>query len=582
MNEKNILKGVAVAPGITIAEAYVFSKEKLEINNSKIDDVEDAKEALEEALEKSKKELKKIFSLAIDKLGDKRAAIFEAQIMILDDPVLIDTLYKRIEEEKRSPEHIVDDEITKYQEMMNASHDAYMKERSHDIEDIKNRIIKNIKKKRWRSRITEEVVVVSQYLTPADTVLFSRANVKAFVTNFGGLTSHAAIVARSLNIPAVVGIHDASNKIQNGDRIIVDGFKGLAILNPDNEQLKLYRKKMEKLEKLQEELHELRDLPAVTKDGKELHIMGNLDLSDEINILMENGPSGLGLVRTEQIFAQFDEFPDEEEQYKVYKELADKVAPGIVTIRAFDIGGDKVLPYGVKEPNPFLGWRGIRFLLDNLELFKTQIKAVLRASVNKNIWFMLPMVSSISEIRDTKEIIESCKEELKNSNLPFDDNLQLGIMVEVPSAAVMAMEFADEVDFLSIGTNDLIQYILAVDRGNDYVNDQYQEFNPAVIKTLNYIIEEGKKGNVSVSLCGEMAADTMATPLLVGLGLDSLSVSGSVIPYLKKLIRNLNYEDTKKLAEECLSFKTEKEIHDKIDKFVEENLIEQTEKYLEL
>lgn len=582
MNEKNILKGVAVAPGITIAEAYVFSKEKLEINNSKIDDVEDAKEALEEALEKSKKELKKIFSLAIDKLGDKRAAIFEAQIMILDDPVLIDTLYKRIEEEKRSPEHIVDNEITKYQEMMNASHDAYMKERSHDIEDIKNMIIKNIKKKRWRSRITEEVVVVSQYLTPADTVLFSRANVKAFVTNFGGLTSHAAIVARSLNIPAVVGIHDASNKIQNGDRIIVDGFKGLAILNPDNEQLKLYRKKIEKLEKLQEELHELRDLPAVTKDGKELHIMGNLDLSDEINILMENGPSGLGLVRTEQIFAQFDEFPDEEEQYKVYKELADKVAPGIVTIRAFDIGGDKVLPYGVKEPNPFLGWRGIRFLLDNLELFKTQIKAVLRASVNKNIWFMLPMVSSISEIRDTKEIIESCKEELKNSNLPFDDNLQLGIMVEVPSAAVMAMEFADEVDFLSIGTNDLIQYILAVDRGNDYVNDQYQEFNPAVIKTLNYIIEEGKKGNVSVSLCGEMAADTMATPLLVGLGLDSLSVSGSVIPYLKKLIRNLNYEDTKKLAEECLSFKTEKEIHDKIDKFVEENLIEQTEKYLEL
>ncbi|MHB9040717.1 MAG: phosphoenolpyruvate--protein phosphotransferase [Melioribacteraceae bacterium] len=567
---ENILKGIGAAPGIAISQAFIYKKEKEEITNESITDIDEALENLDVALEKSKKELRKIFSLAVDKLGEKRAAIFDAQIMILDDPILVSTLQNRIKNEMRIPEYIVNDEISKYTDLMNLSHEPYMKERSHDIEDIKNRIVRNLKKKKWKSKITSDVVVVTSTVSPSDTVLFSRVNVKGYVTDFGGLTSHAAIVARSLNIPAVVGLHDASNRIKEGDLLIIDGFKGEVFVNPDEKQLHYYQKKISQLQKQDTELNKLRELPAKTLDGKEIQLFANLELIDEIELITRNGAKGIGLVRTEQLFEEYEAFPDEEEQYKVYKTIAERIYPETVIIRTFDIGGDKVLPVDLKEPNPFLGWRGIRLLLDSPQLFKSQIRAILRASSHKNLKLMLPMITSISEIKKSKEIINECKEELKKEDFAFDKHMGVGIMVEVPSAAVLIRDFAEEVDFVSIGTNDLIQYILAVDRGNEIVSSLYQEFHPAVVRTLHHIISESKNAGTMVSMCGEMAADPFAVPLLVGLGLDSLSVSASAIPLIKKIIRNLTYKELQSLATECLAFKTEKEINNRMRRFFNE------------
>ena len=575
-----ILHGIASAPGFAIAQAHIYLKDREEISDSNITDTDEAVKSLNEALAKSKKELNKIFSLAIDKLGEKRAAIFEAQLMILDDPILISNIVKRIKEEKKLPEYIVDDEISKYQQLMNLAHETYMKERSHDIEDIKNRIIRNLKKKKWKSRIESDVIVVARSISPSDTVLFSRVNVKAYVTDLGGLTSHASIVARSLSIPAVVGLHDSTTLIEDGDLLIVDGFHGDIIINPDEETLNKYKDKIERLSKADKELRELKDEPAVTKDGKEVKLMANLDLSEEVELIFQNGAKGVGLVRTEQLFDNAESFPEEEEQYLYYKSLSEKIYPETVIIRAFDIGGDKVLPVDLKEPNPFLGWRGIRLLLDNPNLFKTQVRAVLRASVNKNIKFMIPMVTELAEIRKFKMILEDCKEELRKEGHSFDKGLKIGVMVEIPSAAVMAKEFAEQVDFLSIGTNDLIQYLLAVDRGNEIVSPLYQEFHPAVIRTLSHIIKEGKKAKIMVSLCGEMSSDPVAVPLLVGLGLDCLSMSVSAVPMIKKIIRHISFKECKALAEKCLSLSTEIEINNKLHIFFTNNVLTTSEDFL--
>jgi len=572
----NKISGIAAAPGITIGDAYLFTKEKLDINKSDITDIEEAKKNLLEALEKSKLELNKVFAIAREKMDGVRAAIFEAQLMILDDPILIQTINCRIEQEKKQPEFIVDDEISKYQDKMILSHESYMKERAHDIEDIKQRIIRNLQKKRWQSKIQQDVIVISESLTPADTILFSKNKAQSFVTDHGGLTSHAAIISRSLNIPAVVGTHNATVQIKDGDKVIVDGFHGYVIINPSDEQIDFFTKKRLRLIELQKDLEELKDKPAVTKDGKEIKLFANVDVTGEIDIVITSGASGIGLYRSEQILDELGEFPTEEEQVIIYSKLASRIYPGNITIRAFDIGGDKFRFLEYREPNPFLGLRGIRLLLENQTLFKNQVRAVLRSSEHKNIKFMLPMITTISEIRESKKIIEECKAELKKEKFHFDNDIEIGIMVEVPSVAFMTKDFAAEVDFMSIGTNDLIQYLLAVDRGNDLVSDLYQEFNPVVLRILKYIIDDAKKSKKPLSLCGEMAADTLAIPVLVGLGLQELSISAATIPYAKKIIRNFEYKRAKKLVDSCLKMVTEKEIEDAVQKFFEDNNIMRT------
>jgi len=555
---------------------YLFTKEKLEVSDGVITDVEEAKQNLEEAIKQSKKELTKVFLIAREKMGETRAAIFEAQMMILDDPVLLEAIEKRIEQEKKLPEFIVYDEISKYQEIMKHSTESYIKERAHDIEDIKNRIIRNLQKKRWQSKIIRDSIVVSDMLTPADTLLLSRSNVKGFVTDHGGLTSHAAIISRSLNIPAVVGTHNITKQVIEGDTIIVDGFHGYVLINPSDDQIKFFTEKFEHLVQLQKGLEEFKDKPAVTIDGREIKLYANVDVSGEIDIVVSSGANGIGLYRTEQILEEQSEFPTEDEQVRIYSNLSARIYPNMLTIRTFDIGGDKFKLLDYSESNPFLGLRGIRLLLENLNLFKTQIKAILRASQNRNVQLMLPMISTVAEIRKSKEIIEECKNELRKEKHHFDKHIKIGIMIETPAAAVMTREFANEVDFLSVGTNDLIQYIMAVDRGNDLVSYLYQEFSPAVIRTLHHIVTEGNKTKKEIGFCGEMAADTLAIPLLVGLGYKSLSMSPATIPYAKRIIRYLNYEHTKKLAEECLTCHTETEITHILEKFFKDHSITRT------
>jgi phosphotransferase system enzyme I (PtsI) len=573
---ENKIAGIGAAPGIIIGEAYLFTKEKLQISKADIVDVEKAKSDLEEAIAKSKKELSKIFTIAREKMDDVRAAIFEAQLMILDDPVLLDEINKRVETEKKSPEYIVDDEISKYQSKMILSHEAYMKERALDIEDIKQRIIRNLQKKRWGSKIDHNVIVVSDSLTPADTILLSRNKVLAFVTDHGGLTSHAAIVSRSLNIPAVVGTHNATSQVKDGDEIIVDGFYGYVITKPTAEQKDFFLEKRKRLLELQKELEELKDEKAVTKDGREIKLMANVDVSGEIDLVVTSGASGIGLYRSEQILNELGEFPSEDEQTTIYSKLASRIYPNSITIRVFDIGGDKFRFLDFQEPNPFLGLRGIRLLLENPAMLKKQVRAILKSSVNKNVKLMLPMVSTLKEIRESKRIIQECKKELSSEGIQFDQDIETGIMIEVPSAAVMARDFSKEVDFVSIGTNDLIQYLMAVDRGNDLVAELYQEFSPVVINTLKHIVDESKKSKKSVSLCGEMAADTLAMPLLIGLGLDSLSLSPATIPYAKRIIRSCEYKKAKRLAAQCLKLQTEEEIKKVIEDFFSKNKITRT------
>jgi phosphotransferase system enzyme I (PtsI) len=581
MKKTNVLKGIATAPGITIAKAFLYRKEIESISSEEINDIAEAQISLKEAIEKSKKELGKIFELAVKKLGEKRAAIFEAQMMILEDNILIDTLLNRIDKEKKAPEYIVHDEITKYQNLMNASTEFYMKERSQDIEDIKNRIIRNLKNKKWKSKIDNDVIVVSENVTPADTVLFTRANVKGYITNFGGITSHAAILARSLRIPAVLGVHEATAKIEDNDLIILDGYHGEIIINPTEKQVEYYQDKIERLATFDTELLTLRDEPAVTIDGQKYIIQANLDVNEEIEFVIQNGAHGIGLVRTEQLYNVLENFPDEETQFKEYCDLANKLYPHSVTIRAFDIGGDKVLPLDLKEPNPMLGWRGIRFLLDHQNLFKTQIKAILRASVNQNVKFMIPMVSSIAEVNKTKMLIDECKKELEEKGLKFNPNMEFGIMIEVPSAALMIRDFGKCVSFFSVGTNDLIQYLLAVDRGNEIVSSSYQEFHPAVIRALEFMVHEAKITNTPMNICGEMAADHYAVPIIIGLGFHALSVNASEIPYIKKIINNLSFKECRVLVKECLKLTTEDEIKSRILKFYKERFTEFVDKIFE-
>jgi phosphotransferase system enzyme I (PtsI) len=573
---ENKITGIGAAPGIVIGDVYLFTKEKMEISKASIADVEEAKKNLQEALERSKKELTKIFAIAKEKMGPTRAGIFEAHLMILDDPILIENIIKRIEEEKKQPEYIVNDEITKYQDLMIISHESYMKERAHDIEDIKNRIIRNLRKKQWKSKIQRDVVIVSETLTPADTLLLSRNKVKSFITDHGGLTSHAAIISRSLNIPAVVGTHDATHKLKEGQKVIVDGFHGYVLYNPTKEQIEFFEAKHEHLVSLQKELEHLVDQPAVTKDGKEIELLANVDVTGEIDIVKTSGAKGIGLYRSEQLLDELGTIPSEDEQTKVYSRLASRVYPDSITIRAFDIGGDKFNLFDYDEPNPFLGLRGIRLLLENTRLFKEQIRAVLRASINKNIKFLLPMVSTITEIRRSKKIISDCMAELSNEKINFDGEMEIGIMIEVPSAAVMTKELAIEVDFLSIGTNDLVQYLMAVDRGNDMVADLYQEFSPVVLRTIKMIVDDAKRAGKPVSVCGEMAAETLAMPLLVGLGLESLSISPTTIPYAKKIITSFKYKDAKKMAKNCVENCFEEEIVKNLEKFFEKNKIVRT------
>lgn len=570
------LKGIAAAPGIAMGPAYLYSKHIPRVEMKKIApaDVPAELERLHTANARAEKELLKILAFAEQKLGSDSAKIFEAQVMILNDAILMGTIESRIADELLNAEYIVADEINKYKRLMLAAPDEYMHERAHDVDDVMNRIIRNIQDQKLYSRLEGESIIVSEKLASADTVIFSRNQVLGYATDLGGITSHAALLSRSLKIPAVVGLRNATKHIKTGDFIAIDGYAGTLVVHPTEERLRHLGEKRERFRAFEEQLVGIAGLPAETIDHRQVELSANIEFAEEIEFVRVQGSAGIGLYRTEGQLIGRNSYPTEDQQYEEYKIVADGVFPHPVIFRAFDVGGDKLSPDGEHEENPFLGWRGIRVLLDRPNLFLDQLRAMLRASTRKNVRIMLPMISSVQEVRLARELLKQAKDDLKARGLPFDQRVKLGVMIEVPSAAVLAEEIAAEVDFLSIGTNDLIQYLLAVDRDNTNVAAIYQQFNPAVLRTLKMIIEAGHKRHVWVGMCGEMAGDPLATVLLVGLGLDELSVVPSILPEIKKIIRSFKYKDAKRVADKALTMATEDEIRDFLTSMLKNKLPE--------
>jgi phosphotransferase system enzyme I (PtsI) len=561
MVKGKVIEGIPASPGIAIGIALKYEKLKPKVVKKELkeEEVSGEIERFLMAIERSKSELRKILTLAVEKLGSKGAEIFEAQILMLDDKTIINKIIERIKEEKLNAEFIIQDEIEKYIKFMQDSGDDYLKERAHDLEDLKNRVIRNIQQQKWLSRFDTSRIVVAENLTPADTILFSRNQVLGYATDLGGMTSHTAILARALKIPAVVGLKEATKSIKTGDLVILDGYKGILIINPEQDVVDEYQNKIKRIAEFERKLEDFKFVPAVTIDGRKITILANIEFPEEVNEALESGAEGVGLFRTEYIISN-GTIPEEDEQFEEYLKVAEKVYPYKVVIRTFDVGGDKIFRDYHREENPFLGWRGIRIGLDKPEILLSQLRAILRASVKKNVWVMFPMVSSIDEVREAKKYIDMAKAQLKGKNIPFDENIKVGVMIETPSSALMAKEIAREVDFFSIGTNDLVQYTLAVDRGNETVAKIFQEFHPAVLRLIQFVVESAQRAKIPVSVCGEMAADPFATVLLVGFGLDELSVAPKMIPEIKRIIKTIKFKDAKRISKRALVFKTQDEV----------------------
>jgi phosphotransferase system enzyme I (PtsI) len=557
MNEKKeiILNGVAASQGIVIGKIFHYKVEYGDIVEYTIDPefVDNEVERLKQAVLKSKKEVEKILRFVTEKLPVQQTHIFEAELMMITDQYFFDEIYKRILKEKKNADYILSDELEKYQTIMkNRVKNEYLHQRFSDMEDMKNRIIKNLNMQKLSSNISSSLIVIAKKLTPADTILFSKNNILGYATDLGGYTSHSAILSRSLNIPCVVGLEKITESISDDSTVIIDGYSGVVIVNPSEVTKTKYIEKSARLKKFDELLAETTKFPTVTKDNRRLKITSNIDLVDEIDFLLKQNAAGIGLFRTEQLIISESEFPTEEYQYKIYYEVAERIYPNEVTFRTFDIGGDKLLPIDLQEKNTFLGWRGIRLCLDKPEIFSDQLRAILRVSSLGNVKIMFPMISSIEELRKAKTHLKDVMEELDAKEIPYDRNIEIGIMVEVPAIAMLTDIVAKEVDFLSIGTNDLIQYFLAVDRGNLLVAHLYQEFDPSILRILKFIISESHKLEKPVSMCGEMAGNPLATILLIGLGLNEFSVVPNMIPKIKKIIQSVTYEESKQIVEKVL------------------------------
>ncbi|MBI4547171.1 MAG: phosphoenolpyruvate--protein phosphotransferase [Ignavibacteriae bacterium] len=565
-----ILKGVPASPGIAMGTAYLYTKEIPRVEERALSEHEIDKEIerLCRAIGKSSKELNKILSFAQQKVGEGKAKIFEAQIMVLEDQILIDSIKQRIRSERKNAEFIVSSEIGKYASLMLTARDEYMHERAHDMEDLKNRIIRNMQQEKLVSKVEGSIIIVAHNLTPADTMILSRNHVLGYATDLGGITSHAALVSRSLKIPAVVALGDVTREVETGDFIMLDGYSGTLVIHPTEQQIAEYEQKRNRMLQFEAQLVELKDLPATTRDGHSIELSANIELPEELEYVVLQGSQGVGLFRTESLLIGRDDFPSEEEQYHEYKKIVDRLYPQRVIMRTFDIGGDKIAPEMAEEANPFLGWRGIRVCLDRPDLFMNQLCAMLRASMRKNLAVMFPMVSTIEEVHRAKEFVKKAKAELRSKNVKFDNTMSFGVMIEVPAAALNAAQIAAEVDFLSIGSNDLVQYLLAVDRGNNLVCNLYQELNPAVLVTLKHVINAAHKHGKWVGICGEMAGHPLAAPLLVGLGMDELSVVPAVLPEIKKIIRSLDYKQMQKVATTALNFSSADEVELYLRKFI--------------
>ena len=564
------LTGIGASEGVAIGKVLLFTEEEMIIPEVKDENstIEAELTKLEDGLKKSKTQLIAIREKVKEKMGEDKAAIFDGHIMLLEDEDLIMEVEDKIKGEGLPAAKALHDGINEYCEMISKLDDPYLRERAADLQDIGKRWLKNLLGIRIKdlSDLEPNTVVVTYDLTPSDTAQLDLENCVGFLTEVGGKTAHSAIMARSLELPAVVGIKGVLNGVKEGETVIMDGEEGELFLDPSPELIAEYVAKKEKLAAEKEELKKLISEEAVTTDGRKVDIWGNIGSPNDVDAVIASGATGIGLYRTEFLFMNSDHFPTEEEQYEAYKVVVQKMQGKPVTIRTMDIGGDKELPYLdlPKEMNPFLGYRAIRISLENKDMFKTQLKAILRASHYGQIKIMYPMISSVNEIRKANEILEECKNELDEIGQLFDRNIKVGIMVETPSTAIIAYKFAKEVDFFSIGTNDLTQYFLAVDRGNEMVSALYNSFNPAVLEAIQKVIDAAHNAGISVSMCGEFAGDKKATKLLLGMGLDSFSMSASSTLQVKKIIRSSSYAEAQKYRDIILQQDTPAEVLEKL------------------
>ncbi|WP_160679141.1 phosphoenolpyruvate--protein phosphotransferase [Clostridium sp. C8-1-8] len=532
-------KGIAASKGYAIGKVFIQEHEEIVISDVKISDIQAEKGLLQRALVSAKEQLEKIKAKAAESMGEEKAAVFEAHITLLDDPEFTGAMELEIENNSSNAMKAVADVTNTFVMIFESMEDAYMRERAADIKDVSKRIIANVAGKVDSFEITEEnTIVVAHDLTPSDTAQLDRSKVVAFLTNIGGRTSHSAIMARTLEIPAVVGLKDITTSVKNGDIVIVDGIEGIIIVNPEEAVIEEYKTKREKFIAEQEELKKLISVKTTTKSGKRVEVCGNIGKPEDVHQVLANGGDGVGLFRTEFLYMDRDSAPTEEEQFESYKYVLEKMEGKQVVIRTLDIGGDKTLPYLPlpEEMNPFLGYRAIRLCLDRKEIFKVQLRALLRASIYGNLCVMFPMISGLEEFLQAKEVVDECKAELKAEGKEYSETTQWGIMVEIPAAAVFADELAKYVDFFSIGTNDLIQYTLAADRMSEKVSYLYNPMHPSVLRLIKMTIEGAHKHGKWVGMCGEMAGDETAIPTLVEYGLDEFSMSASSILNAKKII----------------------------------------------
>ncbi|MBZ9636430.1 phosphoenolpyruvate--protein phosphotransferase [Clostridium sp. FP1] len=559
-----MLKAIGASFGIAIGRALVISEEVVEIKESKVADSERELARFNNAVEEAMMQLEKINKDVKEKLGSEKAEIFEAHLFMLKDPEFIGSIQKKIASDKFNAEYslkTVGDETAAIFELME---NKYMTERAADIRDVSKRVLNILMGIKIASiaEIQEECIIIAKDLTPSDTAQIDKTKVLALITEIGGKTAHTCIIARSLELPAVVGVGASISKIKDGDLIIVDGEEGLIIINPDKKTLNDYKAKKIEFTESKNQLLKYATMKSTTLDGKAVELAANIGSVEDLESVLKNGAEAIGLFRTEFLYMSKIALPTEEEQFETYKSVLEKMSGKPVIIRTLDIGGDKKLDYlpMKEEMNPFLGYRAIRLCLDRTDIFITQLRALLRASTHGTLKIMFPMISCLQELRMAKKILEQCKNELKSEGLVFDDNLQVGIMIEIPSAALISDILAKEVDFFSIGTNDLIQYTTAVDRMNEKISYLYDFYHPGVLRLIKTVIDNGHKAGIMVGMCGEMAGDTKLIPVLLGFGLDELSMSASSILRARKTVTNSNYEDCVKLSRPVLSFGDSDEI----------------------
>lgn len=568
----SLLNGIAASNGIAIAKAYRLIEPELSTSKRTIEVPADEQARFRAAIETSKQELESIRVKAEKDLGADKAAIFEAHLLVLSDPELLTPVEDRIKSESINAEFALKETADMFVMMFEQMDNEYMRERAADIRDVTKRVLAHLLGVQIPnpSMIAEEVIVIAEDLTPSDTAQLNRQFVKGFTTDVGGRTSHSAIMARSMEIPAVVGTKAATAEIQNGDLVIVDGLTGVVHINPTPELVKRYEDEYTAYEAQKAEWAKLVNEPTISVDGKQVELVANIGTPKDITGVIQNGGEGVGLYRTEFLYMGRDQLPTEDEQFEAYKAVLEGLSGKPVVVRTLDIGGDKELPYLnlPKEMNPFLGHRAIRLCLEEQDIFRTQLRALLRASSFGNLKIMFPMIATLGEFRQAKAILEEEKQELLKNGVSVSDHIEVGIMVEIPSTAVMADTFAKEVDFFSIGTNDLIQYTMAADRMNEQVSYLYQPYNPAILRLVKMVVDAAHKEGKWAGMCGEMAGDEVAIPLLLGLGLDEFSMSATSILKARSLITKLSQSEMESLAVSVLAMDTNDDVKAAVEEAV--------------